>query len=154
MYGLLYLSSEPISLGEIAEQLGISKGNASLNIRHMERWGLIHPISKKGDRKDYYEVETDFWRIFRGILNERDKKEIEHTLNAIKSIFDSVSSQENTEQNPESLLYQERLELMLEFGNAAYQMLQAFLAMDKFLINSMQPPVSERYLYRRTEIEE
>ena len=52
IYGLLYLSKEPVSLGEIADQLGISKGNASLNIRMMERWRVIQPVSKKGDRKD------------------------------------------------------------------------------------------------------
>jgi len=154
IYGLLYLNKEPVSLGEIAEQLDISKGNVSLNIRYMERWGLIHPISKKGDRKDYYQAETDFWKIFRGILSERDKKEIEHTLNAIKDILESVSAQENNEENPESVLYQERLEHMLDFGSAAYQMLQAFLAMDKFIINSLRPPGIEKDHLHHIEIED
>lgn len=154
MYGLLYLNKEPVSLGEIAEQLGISKGNASLNIRYMERWGLIHPISKKGDRRDYYQAETDFWKIFRGILNERDKKEIEHTLHALKNIRESVSTPENEEESPERSLYQERLEHMLDFGNAAYQMLQAFLAMDKFIINSLRPPGIEKDHLHHIAIEE
>jgi DNA-binding transcriptional regulator GbsR (MarR family) len=154
IYGLLYLGSEPVSLGEIAEQLAISKGNASLNIRQMERWGLIHPISKKGDRRDYYQAETDFWKIFRGIISERDKKEIDHTLNAIKSINNSIGETGSTAEDPEYGLYRERLQSMLEFGNAANQMVQAFLAMDNFLANSLMRSGMEKSQSQYIQVEE
>ena len=154
IYGLLFLSAEPVSLGEIAEQLAISKGNASLNIRQMERWGLIHPISKKGDRRDYYQAETDFWKIFRGIISERDKKEIDHILDAIKNTLNSINETGSTSDDPEYNLYRERLQSMLDFGNAAIQMVQAFLAMDNFLTNSFLRGGTEKSQSQHIKIEE
>jgi len=130
IYGLLYLSMEPVSLDEIAEQLSISKGNASLNIRAMVQWGLLQPISKKGDRRDYYQAETDFWKIVRDILTGRDKKEIDHILNSISDILASVSATGRAEQSSESRFYQERLGNMLGFGNTVNQIAKAFLAME------------------------
>ena len=154
IYGLLFLNADPVSLGEIAEQLAISKGNASLNIRQMERWGLIHPISKKGDRRDYYQAETDFWKIFRGIISDRDKKEIDHILNTIKNTLDSISETGSAAEDPEYSLYRERLQSMLDFGNAATQMVQAFLAMDNFLANSFMRSGMDKSLSQHIQIEE
>ena len=153
IYGLLYLSKEPVSLGEIAEQLGISKGNASLNIRIMERWRVIQPVSKKGDRKDYYKAETDFWKIVHDIINERDKKEIDHTLNTISSIFDSVKEIASDDPNPENSFYKERLERMLNFGNAISQMVQAFLTFDNFRMKSLMQSFPGKSQSRHIEIE-
>jgi DNA-binding transcriptional regulator GbsR (MarR family) len=154
IYGLLYLSMEPVSLTEIAGQLGISKGNASINMRMMERWGLIHPISKKGDRQDYYQAETDFWKILRDIMVERDKKEIDHILNSIGGILDSVNNGPDVETNDEGCFYQERLKRMLDFGNAANQMLQAFLAMNNLRMNSSMQAAPETEKSRHIKIDE
>lgn len=46
IYGLLYLHSYALSLSEIAKNLGVSKGNVSLNTRLMERWGLIRRVTR------------------------------------------------------------------------------------------------------------
>jgi DNA-binding transcriptional regulator GbsR (MarR family) len=154
IYALLYLSIEPVSLGEIAEQLCISKGNASLNIRNMERWGLIHPISKRGDRRDYYQAETDFWKIARGILNERDKKEMDHTLNAIASMLNSVNAVSNDATSSEISFYKERLGHMLDFGNAINHMVQAFLTFDSLRINSLMKYGPEKSQSHHIEVEE
>jgi HTH-type transcriptional regulator, glycine betaine synthesis regulator len=138
IYALLYLSDKPVSLTEIAAQLGISKGNASLNTKTMERWGLIHPVSKKGDRRDYYQAETDFWKIIRDIINERDRKEINHALESISTILDTVRATAEAEKDAEIHFYEERLEQMVEFGNAVMQLMQASLAMNNFHLSSLK----------------
>jgi DNA-binding transcriptional regulator GbsR (MarR family) len=153
IYALLYLSMKPVSLGEIAEQLGISKGNASLNIRSMERWGLIQPISKTGDRRDYYQAETDFWKIARGILNERDKKEMDHLINAIAGMIESLSSTEKDDTDTESSFYREKLGHMLDFGNAINHMVQAFLTFDNLRINSLMKSGPEKSQSHRIDVE-
>jgi DNA-binding transcriptional regulator GbsR (MarR family) len=154
IYGLLYLSKEPMSLGEIAEELGISKGNASLNMRNMERWGLIRSMSKRGDRRDYYQAEIDFWKIARGILNERDKKEMDYTIDTITNILDSVSAAGNAGQSPENRFYQERLGHMLAFGNATRHMVQAFLTFDSLHMSSLLQATPEKDQSHHIEIEE
>jgi HTH-type transcriptional regulator, glycine betaine synthesis regulator len=154
IYALLYLSKEPVSLTEIAQQLGISKGNASLNIQTMERWGLVHPINKKGDRRDYYQAETDFWKIVRDIVNERDRKEIDHTISSIAAILTSVDGSGNGEDSPEKRFYRERLGQMLEFGNAINQIIQASLTLQNFRQNILKRPGPEADLSTRIEVED
>jgi DNA-binding transcriptional regulator GbsR (MarR family) len=154
IYGVLYLSEKPISLTEIAGQLGISKGNASLNIKTMERWGLIHPINRSGDRQDYYEAETNFWKIIHDIITERDKKEIDHIIGAISSILDSVRESGSDKCNKENQFYQERLGKMVDFGNAVNQLMQASLTLNNFRSNVLMPSDQNKETSRRIQIDE
>ena len=54
LYVLLYLRDKPLCLDEMADALGVSKGNVSVNIRELEKWGAVKNIWVKGSRKDYY----------------------------------------------------------------------------------------------------
>jgi len=151
IYALLYLSPQPVSLGEIADQLGISKGNASLNIKTMERWGLVQPISKNGDRRDFYQAETDFWKIVHDILNERDKKEIDHILKSLAQILEKAAEEKN---KSERQLYRERLQNMLDFGQAARQMMEAMLNMNNIRNQRMPGYDKLKNTSRRISIDE
>ncbi len=74
-YALLYLSDQPLSLDEIAENLGVSKGSISIACRQLEAWAAVRRIWKKGDRRDYYEAEVNMGRLIReGILTALNKK--------------------------------------------------------------------------------
>ena len=55
LYGVLYMSDRPLSLDELTETLEASKGNVSINIRELEKWGAVRKIWVKGSRKDYYD---------------------------------------------------------------------------------------------------
>lgn len=83
IYGLLYLREEPVSLDEIAQELGVSKGNVSLNVREAERLSMVRKVWKKGDRKDYYEAEPNLWRIVRQVTRERQKKEFDYAISLV-----------------------------------------------------------------------
>lgn len=56
IYALLYLSPEPLSLDDIVGELGVSKGNVSINIRILEDYKLVKKVWVKGTRKDYYQA--------------------------------------------------------------------------------------------------
>src|SRR3990170_8645648 len=109
LYGLLYLSAKPLTLDEMAESLSISKGNVSINIRALERWNMVRQVWVKGDRKDFYEAETDFWKIIRGVLKEREKKEFDQALAAIGSIRKKAEEAQKREKNPEAVFTVDRL---------------------------------------------
>lgn len=66
IYTYLYLSSEPQSLDELAEGLGVSKASVSIASRQLESWGAVRCVWKKGDRRDFYEAETDFRALISG----------------------------------------------------------------------------------------
>jgi DNA-binding transcriptional regulator GbsR (MarR family) len=75
-FGLLYLSREPLPQTEIQKRLGISAGSASMTLSGLGRWGVVHRIWVRGQRREHYEAETDFWKMIAGVLNERERREI------------------------------------------------------------------------------
>lgn len=75
MFALLYLQPKPLSLEEIAERLDISKASASTSARQLEKWRAVRHSSVDGDRRDFYEAETNFRLIVRdGLLPGIRKK--------------------------------------------------------------------------------
>ena len=75
-FGLLYLSHEPLPQAEIQARLGISAGSASMTLAGLGRWGVVHKIWVRGQRREHYQAETDFWKMISGVLNERERREI------------------------------------------------------------------------------
>ena len=75
-FGLLYLSHEPLPQAEIQARLGISAGSASMTLAALGRWGVAHRVWVRGQRREYYQAETDFWKMISGVLNERERREI------------------------------------------------------------------------------
>lgn len=129
IYAVLYLNSEPLSLDDIAASLNMSKGNVSLNVRSLERWGLLKRISQKSDRKDYYEAESDFWRIVRDIIRERDKKEFDQALVTVSTCLENVRQNSAIASTSETKFLENRFEHMKEFFDT---LAKAVLALDKF----------------------
>jgi DNA-binding transcriptional regulator GbsR (MarR family) len=75
MYALLYLSPKPMCLDDIALELGISKASVSTTIRQLERWTAVKRVWVRGDRRDFYEAETDFQSVIKhGVLATLRKK--------------------------------------------------------------------------------
>ncbi len=70
IYGLLYFSEEPVCLNDMTEELGISKGSASMCVRQLEQWGAVRKVWVKGDRRDYYEANDWFGRILKNIISD------------------------------------------------------------------------------------
>ncbi len=115
LYGLLYLSLQPLTLDEMAENLSISKGNVSINIRSLERWNMVRKVWVKGDRKDFYEAETDFWKIIRGVLKEREKKEFDQALGSIEGLRKKTEEVHKKERSPETAFALDRLKKLEDF---------------------------------------
>jgi DNA-binding transcriptional regulator GbsR (MarR family) len=75
IYVLLYLRPEAACLDEIASDLGVSKASASIACRQLQRWGAIKSVWRKGDRRDFYEAETNLKALLRnGLLEGVNKK--------------------------------------------------------------------------------
>ena len=83
MYGLLYLSTEPLTADAISAALAISKGNVSMNLRNLDRWGMVLKTRKRGDRKEYYGAEPHFVKIAVNVLSERRNREFDRALSTV-----------------------------------------------------------------------
>lgn len=83
IYALLFVARTPMSLDEIGNVLKLSKGNISVNIRMLERFGLARKVWVKGTRKDYYEAARDYPRKFLRDFFDRVRGGIEDSLRVI-----------------------------------------------------------------------
>lgn len=139
IYGVIYLSPEPVGLDELVEKVGVSKGAVSTNVRQLERLGLIQRHFQLGDRKDYYIAETDFWRVVRNILKERDKNEFARALNTVDESLKMVMVVPPTEAEAELIaFYQQRLEIMKRFFDALDNLTAAIIALDELGLGTIQ----------------
>jgi len=83
VFGLLYLSPDPLTQVQIQQRLAISAGNASMTLAGLIRWGVVHKVWIRGQRRDHYRAETDFWKMISGVLNERERREITAALELV-----------------------------------------------------------------------
>ena len=75
IYMLLYMSKEPQCLADIAEALGVSKASVSIACRQLQALAALKPVWRKGDRRDFYEAETDLRTLLRnGVIDSLNKK--------------------------------------------------------------------------------
>lgn len=80
VHAWLFITGGPRHAEEVMDALGISRGNASMTLRRLEEWELVTRVHRRGDRKEYFEAEQDVWRMFRTILAQRKKRELDPLL--------------------------------------------------------------------------
>ena len=77
IFGLLYASEQPLSLDEIGERLQISRGSTSTGLNYLRRFDAVRTTFVLGDRREFYQVETDTSRIAQGFLADQVDPDIQ-----------------------------------------------------------------------------
>jgi DNA-binding transcriptional regulator GbsR (MarR family) len=80
IHALLYLAERPLNAEEIAETLEVARSNVSTSLKELQGWNLIKVTHVIGDRRDHYEAIQDITNLFRIIVEERKRREIDPTL--------------------------------------------------------------------------
>ena len=137
IFGVLYLSPNPLSLDELVLQTGLTKGAISTNVRALARLGLIHPVNRLSDRKDYYQVETDFYKAIRSILKERQNNEFDRAVASVKDTLEKLESG-NGEPDPERAFLTERIRALKDFFDALDSLGSAIARLDSLGLNTVQ----------------
>ena len=128
IFGVLYLSPTPLSLDEIVQETGLTKGAVSTEIRALARMGLVHRSSKLGDRKDYYEAEADFYAAVRSILKERQNSEFDRAVRSVKETLTEM--EENWVEDEDWNFVYERVQALQEFFDAIDSLSRAVVRLD------------------------
>ena len=138
IYAVIYLSPDPVSLDQLVEQVNVTKGSVSTNVRALERLGMVHRHIQIGERKDYYVAEIDFWKIVRGILKEREKGEFDLALRSVDASLEMVRTSASTSADQRlSSFYLERLTTIHSFFNSLDNLVAMLLAMDDLRLNGL-----------------
>jgi DNA-binding transcriptional regulator GbsR (MarR family) len=80
LFALLYITGGEWTADALKEWLNVSRGNVSMNLRELMSWGVVHKVHRQGERREFYRAETDVWTLFRRILSERKRRELDPTL--------------------------------------------------------------------------
>jgi DNA-binding transcriptional regulator GbsR (MarR family) len=118
IHALLFTATEPLCTDDIMAALNISRGNASMNVRQLLNWGLIHRVHSREDRRIYFEAECDVWEMFRIISRERQRREVEpiiETIERCKSMVDTLPRALDSDERRRAQIYAKRLGAMQEF---------------------------------------
>jgi DNA-binding transcriptional regulator GbsR (MarR family) len=86
IHALLMVSSEAVSMEDIMEELQISRGNASMNLRALMDWGIVYKEYKAGERREFFTAEKDLDELAVKISRERSKREIKPALKVLKEV--------------------------------------------------------------------
>ena len=84
IHALLFLANRPLAAEDIAESLGVARSNVSNSIKELQSWNLIRSTHLMGDRRDHFVALQDVWEIFRVIVEERKRREIDPTLTVLR----------------------------------------------------------------------
>ena len=91
IHALLYLSPKPLHAEEICDLLGVARSNVSNSLRELQNWGIVKVVHVMGDRRDHFETMQDVWEMFRQVLDERKKREINPTVKVLRECAEAAS---------------------------------------------------------------
>ncbi len=84
IHALLYISPKPLNAEEISDTLSVARSNVSTSLRELQGWGIVRIVHVMGDRRDHFESLKEVWDLFRVILKERKRREVDPTLAVLR----------------------------------------------------------------------
>lgn len=84
LHALLYLAGRPLPADDIVDALGVARSNVSTSLKELQSWKLVRITHVLGDRRDHFSALQDVWDIFRVIMEERKRREIDPTLSVLR----------------------------------------------------------------------
>lgn len=99
IYGLLFVSREPLSMGDIMEQLEISKGSVSQGLNLLKDLGAISAIRKSNDRRELFEADFQVARIVNHFMTARLNPRLKSGEERLDSMISLASEQQFNDED-------------------------------------------------------
>ena len=135
IHGLLYITGEALTMDDMMERLGISRGNVSMNLTKLVEWGLVQRVHQRGDRRDRYASVSDVWEMFTRVAAQRKRREIDPVLTTLRRCRDELSAEAlgPAAKEPAARERYRRVDDLLAFLQLMDHLAQQFLASHKSL---------------------
>lgn len=104
IHALLYLSPKPLNAEEIVQALSVARSNVSNSLKELQGWGIVKRVHVLGDARDHFESMKDVWEMFRVVLDERKKREIDPTLTLLRDCVAEAEKDKETDEYTEQKL--------------------------------------------------
>ena len=90
IYGLLFISTKPLSRDDLVGSLGISKGSVSQGLRTLKTLGAIREASQNGARRTYYQPAVDLKRLAGGFIKEQIRPHLESGKSKLELLSQTI----------------------------------------------------------------
>jgi HTH-type transcriptional regulator, glycine betaine synthesis regulator len=111
LYGTMYFKDEPMTLDDMRDELGMSKTSMSTGVRSLLDIHMVHQTWKKGERKDLYRAENDWYKTFSALFATKWKKALHSNQRQIvRSREELENLQQQTNDDKLQLLIAKDLE--------------------------------------------
>jgi DNA-binding transcriptional regulator GbsR (MarR family) len=110
IYALLYVSPTPLTAEEISDTLAVARSTVSTGLHELQGWGIVRVAHVLGDRRDHFEAMSNVWEMFRAILAERKRREIDPTLTMLRESVAEFAGESESDAHAQA-----RLQEMLDF---------------------------------------
>ncbi len=129
IYGLLFISRDPLSLDDLVLRLGISKGSASQGLRMLKSLGAVREADNNGngERRTYYEPAVELKRLVGGFIREQVRPHLDSGKAKIRRL--ARHSEQLADPDQQRFLRErvERLDQWITSGSRVLPILQKIL---------------------------
>jgi DNA-binding transcriptional regulator GbsR (MarR family) len=92
IHALLFISPKPLHAEEIAETLEVARSNVSSSLKELQGWRIVKLVHVLGDKRDHFESMQDVWEMFRIVLEERKRREIDPTAALLQECLEEADA--------------------------------------------------------------
>ncbi|MDH6159439.1 MULTISPECIES: MarR family transcriptional regulator [unclassified Janthinobacterium] len=118
IHALLFLANEALTAEDIAASLNVARSNVSNSLKELQSWGLVRITHVLKDRRDHFVALQDVWAIFRVIMEERKRREIDPTLTVLREC--AIEGEQDAAIAPETLARMGEVLAFLEMLSSTY----------------------------------
>lgn len=127
IYGLLFISREPLAQADLVQRLKISKGSASQGLSLLKALGALDEVAGPDSRRAYFQANLNLKRLVGGFI----RNQVRPHLRSGEEKMDGLQEIAERETDPEQRAFvQERLgklERWSQRGQMVLPILQRFL---------------------------
>jgi DNA-binding transcriptional regulator GbsR (MarR family) len=119
IFGLVYMSPEPVDQSTVRTRLDISAGSASTTMTALLEWGVLHRDGR------LYVAETNFFKLITAVLRQREAARVEQGIEAARSVVAELRNADR--DDPRVAFALQRAEHLLGFFEMGRSFLEAFV---------------------------
>jgi HTH-type transcriptional regulator, glycine betaine synthesis regulator len=123
IYGLLFISPQPLTMDDLIEHLRLSNGSASQGLKYLRELGAVRIVAVAGARRAHYEAVAELRKLTGNILRQRISPHLIESGNRLEEI--AVQAQSLTGEAREHALA--RITLMKSWEANARRLLPFLL---------------------------
>lgn len=124
IYGLLFISPEPLALDDLVARLGISKGSASQGLRALRELGAVREIEVENSRRVHFQADMELKRLVGGFIREQVRPHLESGTSKVRQLQDLAAQEGDLERR--------------EFYDARVSQLKHWIGRGKFVLPLLQ----------------